>query len=199
MTWTHDMKSQRLVVDSPTGALEGATGSYEKRLADLEGLYLDAEAFAERATTGSDTIVYRVHDLRPTDRPGDMIVGTSALEPGTIGDEYYMTRGHLHAVSDRPEVYHCVHGHGVMLMEDSEGNSDAIDMTPGVVAYVAPGWIHRSVNVGSERFVTVFSYPADAGQDYAVIETAGGMASLIVTDGDGDGWKLVDNERHVGR
>ncbi|MGI9644793.1 MAG: glucose-6-phosphate isomerase family protein [Ilumatobacteraceae bacterium] len=198
MTWTHDMKSQRLVVDAATGGLEGATGSYEKRLADLDGLYLDADAFAQRAAIDADTIVYRVHDLRPTDRAGDMIVGTSALEPGTIGAEYYMTRGHLHAISDRPEVYHCVHGHGVMLMEDSEGNSDAIDMTPGVVAYVAPGWIHRSVNVGPERFVTVFSYPADAGQDYAVIEKAGGMASLVVTDGDG-GWKLIENERYVGR
>ena len=197
MTWTHDMKSQRLVVDSSTGALEGATASYEKALADLDGLYLDTEAFAERAATDSDTVVYRVHDLRPTDRPGDMIVGTSALEPGTIGDEYYMTRGHLHAISDRPEVYHCLHGHGVMLMEDAEGMSDAIEMTPGVVAYVAPGWIHRSVNVGSERFVTVFTYPADAGQDYGVIEVAGGMASLVVVDG--DGWKLIDNERYVGR
>jgi len=197
MTWTHDMASQRLVVDAPTGALEGATTTYEKRLADLEGLYLDDDAFAARAATDADTIVYRVHDLRPSDRSGDMIVGTSALEPGTIGDEYYMTRGHLHAISNRPEVYHCVHGHGVMLMEDSRGKSDAIDMTPGVVAYVAPGWIHRSVNVGADRFVTVFSYPADAGQDYGVIEQASGMASLVVVDD--DGWKLIDNERYVAR
>ncbi len=198
MTWTHDMKSQRLVVHAPTGDLEGATSTYEKRLADLSGLYLDDEAFAERSATDADTIVYRVHDLRPSDRAGDMIVGTSALEPGTIGDEYYMTRGHLHALSDRPEIYHCVHGHGVMLMEDSDGNADAIDMTPGVIAYVAPGWIHRSVNVGSERFVTVFSYPADAGQDYAVIERAGGMSMRAVVD-DHDGWCLVPNTKYVGR
>ena len=198
MTWTHDMKSQRLVVDAPTGGLDGATSTYEKRLGDLDGLYLDGEAFAERAATDADTVVYRVHDLRPSDRSGDMIVGTSALEPGKIGDEYYMTRGHLHAISDRPEVYHCVHGHGVMLMEDSEGNADAIDMTPGVVAYVAPGWIHRSVNVGDDLFVTVFSYPADSGQDYDVIERAGGMSALVVDDGAG-GWKLIDNERYVGR
>lgn len=198
MTWTNDMKSQRLVVDAPTGGLDGATSTYEKRLADLEGLYLDGDAFSERAGTDADTVVYRVHDLRPSDRGSDMIVGTSALEPGTIGDEYYMTRGHLHALSDRPEVYHCVHGRGVMLMEDADGNTDVIEMTSGVIAYVAPGWIHRSVNVGDDRFVTVFCYPADAGQDYAVIETAGGMASRVVVDPDA-GWKLVDNERYSGR
>jgi glucose-6-phosphate isomerase len=126
-----------------------------------------------------------------------MIVGTSALEPGTIGEEYYMTRGHLHAKVDRPEVYHCVHGRGVMLLEDSLGNVDSIEMTPGTVAYVAPGWIHRSVNVGSDRFVTVFSYPADSGQNYEVIAEAGGMAALVVVDG--GHWKLADNPRYVRR
>lgn len=198
MTWTHEMKSQRLVVDPPTGGLDGAASTYEKKLGDLEGLYRDADAFAERTATDADTVVYRVHDLRPSDRSGDMIVGTSALEPGRIGDEYYLTRGHLHAISDRPEVYHCVHGHGVMLMEDEAGNTDAIEMTPGVIAYVAPGWIHRSVNVGDDRFVTVFSYPADAGQNYQVIEEAGGMASRVVVDG-ASGWKLVANDRYLGR
>jgi glucose-6-phosphate isomerase len=197
MTWQHETKSKRLVVDAPTGALEGATSTYEKRLGDLDGLYFDTNAFDQRAATDADTVVYRVHDLRPSARPGDLIVGTSALEPGTIGEEYYMTRGHLHAIADRPEVYHCVHGRGVMLMEDSLGNIDTIEMTPGTVAYVAPGWIHRSVNVGSDRFVTVFSYPADAGQYYEVIEQAGGMASLVVVDN--DDWKLVDNARYVGR
>ena len=84
-----------------------------------------------------------------------------------------------------------------MLMEDEHGNADAIEMTPGVVAYVAPGWIHRSVNVGEDRFVTMFAYPADSGQDYGVIEDAGGMSARVVVDDDG-GWKLVDDERYTG-
>jgi glucose-6-phosphate isomerase, archaeal len=36
-----------------------------------------------------------------------------------------------------------------------------------------------------------FAYPADAGQDYAIIERSGGMRARVVMDG--DGWKLVDN------
>lgn len=197
MNWTHDTRSHRLVVDNSTGNLEGSTSSYEKRLGDLDGLYVDSQAFEKRAATDADTIVYRVNDLRPSEKTGDLIVGTSALEPGTIGDEFYMTRGHLHGVVDRPEIYHCIHGHGVMLMEDSRGTTDAMEMLPGTVVYVAPGWIHRSVNVGSERFVTVFSYPADSGQNYEVIAEAGGMRSLVVTDG--EGWRLADNPRYVGR
>ena len=34
-----------------------------------------------------------------------------------------------------------------------------------------------------------FAYPADSGQDYAIIEKAGGMRSRIVDDGKG-GWML---------
>lgn len=197
MNWQHGTTSARLVVDDLTGALDGANNSYEKRLDELDGVYFDTNAFAKVAATEGDSIVYRVNDLRPSDRAGDIIVGTSALEPGIIGEEYYMTRGHLHAKADRPEVYHCVHGHGVMLLEDIRGTVDSIEMTPGVIAYVAPGWIHRSVNTGLERFVTVFSYPADSGQNYEVISDAGGMAALVVVDN--DGWKLVDNPRYVSR
>ena len=56
-----------------------------------------------------------------------------------------------------------------------------------------PYWIHRSVNVGSEELVMTFAYPADSGQDYAIIDKAGGMRSRIVDDGKG-GWVAVDND-----
>jgi glucose-6-phosphate isomerase len=37
-----------------------------------------------------------------------------------------------------------------------------------------------------------FCYPADAGQDYGIIEQAGGMRQRILDDGAG-GWVAVDN------
>jgi glucose-6-phosphate isomerase len=65
-------------------------------------------------------------------------------------------------------------------------------MTPQSVVYVPPHWIHRSVNTGPGTLVTLFCYPADAGQDYEVIQHAGGMRSRVVSDGP-RGWRLVDN------
>jgi glucose-6-phosphate isomerase len=38
----------------------------------------------------------------------------------------------------------------------------------------------------------LFCYPADSGQDYSIIEKAGGMRMRIVDDGAG-GWKQIDN------
>lgn len=185
-------------VDPETGEMTGRTRRYEKRFDDLAGLFADEAAFAEVARLRGSEVAYQVDEFRPSDRAGDVIFGTSTLYPGRIGDEFIFTRGHIHAVGDRPEIYLCQSGHGVMLMELADGTVRAEEMTPNRVVYVAPHWIHRSVNVGAAPLVTLFCYPADAGQDYDIIGRAGGMRDLIVDDGTG-GWKRVANPRYQPR
>jgi glucose-6-phosphate isomerase, archaeal len=187
-----------LLMPLPDGRLTGATGSYEKRLGDMDGVYRDAAAYsAALAEHGPDLLVYRVEENRVGEGTGALIVGTSTLEPGRYGDEYAMTRGHLHALADRAELYYCLSGVGVMLLETLDGRSEAIGMNPGDAVHVPGHWVHRSVNVGAEPFVTMFCYGADAGQDYDLIRRAGGMASLVVAD-QGGGWRTRPNPEHVG-
>ncbi len=183
------------VLISPAGEMTGRTRRYEKRYHELAGLFADEAAYAEIARTRGTEVAYRVDEFRPSDRAGDMIFGTSTLQPGRVGDEFLFTRGHIHAVGDRPEIYLCQSGHGVMLMELADGTVRAEEMTPNGLVYVAPHWIHRSVNVGGVPLVTLFCYPADAGQDYEIIARSGGMRDLIVDDGEG-GWKRVANPRY---
>lgn len=184
-----------VLVDPDTGEMKGRTRRYEKRFDDLAGLFADEAAFAEVARARGSEIAYQVDEFRPSDRAGDVIFGTSTLYPGQVGREFIFTRGHIHAVSDRPEIYLCQAGHGVMLMELADGTVRAEEMRPNSVVYVAPHWIHRSVNVGSGPLITLFCYPADAGQDYDIIGRAGGMHDLIVDDGIG-GWKRAPNPRY---
>lgn len=180
------------------GAIGGRTGGYDKVLDDLRGVYSDDHAFETAVSQhGEDSLVYRVEEHRNVEGPGALIVGTSTLLPGRIGEEFALTRGHLHAKSDRDELYYCLSGRGVMLLETLSGESRAIPMSPGDAVHVPGHWVHRSVNVGDEPFVSLFCYPADAGQDYGLIADAGGMAQLVVADGDG-GWTTCPNPRHVG-
>jgi len=180
------------------GAIGGGTGGYDKTLDDLRGVYIDDCAFETAvAEQGEDGLAYRVEEHRNVEGPGALIVGTSTLFPGRIGEEFALTRGHLHAKADRAELYHCLSGRGVMLLETISGQNRAIPMSPGDAVHVPGHWVHRSVNVGEEPFVSLFCYPADAGQDYGLIADAGGMAQLVVTDGDG-GWTIRPNPRHVG-
>lgn len=178
-------------VDPGDGELSGASGRYEKKLKDLEGLYADAAAFAAAVGLQGENVVYQVTDQRPEAVQGDLIFGVTRMEPGRIGDEFYMTRGHIHARANRPETYVGEAGEGLMLLESPEGEVRIVEIGPRILCYVPPYWIHRSINIGAGPLVMSFCYPADAGQDYEVIARSGGMKSRIVADG--NGWRAVPN------
>lgn len=182
----------------PGGAMTNPTGAKRTRIRDLAGLFADEAAFAALSAANGDALAYGVDEFRPERAaPQELIFGTSTLEPGRVGDEFFMTRGHIHVKSDRPEIYFCQEGRGVMHMELPSGETKPMEMHPGIVIHVPPYWIHRSVNTGTAPLVTFFCYPADAGQDYEIIARAGGMRTLIVADG--DGWREAPNPRYRGR
>jgi glucose-6-phosphate isomerase, archaeal len=178
-------------IDAATGAMGHATGQYDKRLADLAGLYADSAAFDSACATEGDRIVYRVRDVKPGGTTGDLAFGTTHMEPGRIGEEYFMTRGHIHATANRPETYYGESGDGVMILESPAGETRIMPISARMMIYVPPCWIHRSVNVGTVPLVMTFCYPADSGQDYGIIARSNGMATRIVADG--AGWKAVPN------
>ncbi|GAA5066307.1 glucose-6-phosphate isomerase [Thermocatellispora tengchongensis] len=178
------------------GVLRGGDGRYEKFLGDLAGLYRDEAAYRAALAADAGAPVYWVETSTPEHGDGALTVGISVLEPGTIGDEFYMTRGHLHRLADRAELYYGLSGRGVMLLESLDGESRAVEIGPGTAVHVPGHWVHRSVNVGEERLATLFCYPADAGQDYEIIARAGGMRRLVVRDG--DGWTTRPNPDHTG-
>lgn len=180
------------LVDVSAGELKGATNRYTKTLADLAGLYEDEAAFEAARKQLGDTVVYEVTDYKPSADAGDMIIGVTRMIPGRIGREYFLTRGHIHANANRPEMYYGESGHGIMLLESPDGEIRTVEIKPRTMCYVPPYWIHRSVNVGADELVMTFAYPADSGQDYDIIAKAGGMRSRIVDDGKG-GWTAVDN------
>lgn len=193
-----DIDSPAKLAISPSGVLNGNNGIYTKHLADMGGVYRDSAAYdAAVAAQGRDELVYRVESQSYGPHAGALTIGTSTLLPGQYGDEFAVTRGHLHAVSDRAELYYCLSGRGVMLLETVDGRSEAVELTPGEAVNVPGEWVHRSVNVGDEPFVTLFTYATDAGQDYQLIADAGGMKNLVVADARG-GWAVRPNPDHTG-
>ena len=181
-------------IDPFSGELTGATSHYSKKLIDLAGLYEDEVRFSQAVEQAGDSVIYRVSDVRPDAFHGDLIFGTTFMNLGRIGNEFFMTRGHIHAKANRPETYYGESGEGLMLLESPEGATQVLEVLPRQMIYVPPFWIHRSVNIGSVPLVLSFCYPSDSGQDYSIIERSGGMASRIVADG--SGWKEVPNSSY---
>lgn len=183
------------VISPATGIGDGFAAHYRKTFADMFGVYQETGG---KLDAKGDELSYEVFSTAPSDLPGALTVGTSVLEPGRIGEEYVLTRGHLHRIADRAEMYFGLRGHGVMLLENLEGETHALEIVPGSLVYVPGGWLHRSVNVGSDVLVTLFCFSADSGQNYEIVEQAGGMKKLVVDDGLGS-WMLKDNPRYVPR
>jgi len=180
-------------IGSEPGSNNSFGERYVKPFKDVFDIYSDRTAANK---IDPDSVAYEVQSNSRTNSEGDLIFGVTVLNPGLVGEEFRMTRGHLHELSNRAEIYYCLSGNGVMLMDDSSGKTEAVPMSSGDIVYVPGHWIHRSVNVGDTPLVTLFCFSSDAGQNYSIIGEYNGMAMKVVTDGRG-GWQLSKNESYV--
>ncbi len=166
-----------------------------RNLSAMRGQFLDQQAYDELLAKG-DALVYEVYEIRRPEVAGEFLMGVSVIHPGKVGREFFMTKGHFHAIRETAEIYICMKGEGYMVMENSEGESSVEPFTPGKVLYVAPGWAHRSVCTSrQEDLVFFFAYPANAGHDYGTIEKQG--FRKLVLEGP-LGIEIVDNPRWRG-
>lgn len=164
----------------------------ERRLSAMKGQFLDADAF-QAMLADDDALLYEVYEIKRPEIAGELLNGLSIVHPGKVGDEYYMTKGHFHTVLETSEVYYCLKGEGVMVMETPEGEWAVEPLRPNSVLYVPPRWAHRSVNTSlTEDLVTFFVYPGDAGHDYGTIETQGFRKLVVERNGSP---AIVDNPR----
>jgi glucose-6-phosphate isomerase len=163
-----------------------------RRLSDLKGQFLDQEAFSARLAV-EDPLLYEVFEIKRPEVAGELFYGLSIVHPGKIGDEYYMTKGHFHILLDAAEVYYCLQGEGMMVMETHRGEWAVEPLQPHKVLYVPPGWAHRSVNTSrTEALVTFFVYPGNAGHDYGSIEKQGFRRLVVERNG---APQVIDNPR----
>lgn len=154
-----------------------------RRLSSMKGQYRDTAAY-ERMIAHEDTLLYEVYELLVPAVEGELLHGVSIVHPGKVGDEYFMTKGHYHSVLETAEVYYCMRGNGMMVMETPEGESDVKLLSPGQVLYVPPRWAHRTVNTHpSDDLITFFVYPGNAGHNYGTIERQGFRKLVVEEDG----------------
>jgi len=180
-------------ISSPSGIPTRYENHIVRRLSAMKGQYADQVAY-EAMLARDDVVLYEVYEI---DRPkvsGELMNGISMVHPGKVGEEYFMTKGHFHAMMDTAEIYYCLQGTGVMVMETPEVDWAVEDLRPGIVLYIPPYWAHRSVNTSAENvdLVTYFVYPGHAGHDYGTIETQGFRKLIVERDGQ---LCIVDNPR----
>lgn len=152
-----------------------------RRLSDLVGVF-DREDIRQGLADADDGIVYSVVSSPVPETRGELPQSITIIRPGTVGTEFYMTKGHQHP-DPQGEIYLGLAGVGGLLLFDGE-RSSWVEMSPGVIGYIPPGWAHRSVNTGTEDYRFLAVYPGSAGHDYRwVLEH--GMGRRVLSGDDG--------------
>ena len=154
-----------------------------KRYVSIMASQFADQAAAQALAEGDNPLLYEFYGLDLPEESGVLQFGSTTLYPGKVGEEYFMTKGHFHTILDTSEIYYCLSGQGMMLMETPEGEVDWKELKPGDALYVPGRWAHRSINTGSEPLVMFFVYRADAGHDYGTIEEKGYRKIVVEHDG----------------
>jgi glucose-6-phosphate isomerase, archaeal len=166
-----------------SGSMTGAEiKESSKTVGDLHRIFRDA---AQGAGVDSKEIVYRVQWWAPVNPgvAGGLFWGVTAIEPGKVGDEYFMTHGHFHADRTRAEYYGTVSGKGMLIRMDEDRKTWGEEMSPGSLHYIDGRHAHRVANTGDEPLIFWASWPSDAGYDYATIAERGFGSRLISKEG----------------
>lgn len=161
-----------VMLDFGSGALTPYTGSFDRRLSEMAGAYADQRAVRRLLAAGQDPVIYFGYDADVPHVADHLPFRTTIVNPGTVGSEFFMTKGHHHG-RDTAEVYVGMSGTGLMIMETRDGRFATEPLVPSATVYVPPGWAHRTVNTGPEPLVFLATYPGDAGHDYESIERSG--------------------------
>ena len=144
-----------------------------RNASDLRGYYRDTEALEKIILESDDPLHYEVFEEDIPEQYGHLRFCISKLQPGSVGGECFMTKGHYHDVPETSEIYLCLSGDGFMLMKTSEGRCEAEPMKKWRLVYVPPFWAHRSVNTGKVPLISLCIYPGEAGHNYGDIEKEG--------------------------
>ena len=115
----------------------------------MRDLFLDQD---RAATKDPETILYRVQYWLPVaEGTAGLFWGTTVIEPGRVGDEYFMTHGHFHAAGDRAEFYATVQGRGALILMDESASTWFEPMKSGSLHYI-PG--HGAQSCEYQRYPT---------------------------------------------
>lgn len=159
--------------DAAAGTLSPQGPTLQRRMSDLEGLFEDHAAWQEAVDNGNP-VVYSVVSSQVPELDRELPQSITTIEAGSLSNEFWMTKGHQHP-NAQGEIYLGLSGTGGLLMFN--GSETAwVDMLPGVIGYIPPGWAHRSINVGSDPYRFLAVYPGGAGHDYGwVLEHGMGL------------------------
>src|SRR6476659_7816457 len=161
------------VIFSGTTLIGKPVEKLTRTIGDLKGLFADQNAF-------EDESYFPVKE----GTEGGLFFGITRLQPGTIGNEYLMTKGHSHVIENRAEFYWGIEGEGMLLFMDKDRNTWAEKMYPGSLHYISGFTAHGVCNTGISVLSFGACWSSDAGHNYEMIAKKGFSKRLMKINGE---------------
>lgn len=180
------------ILDFAKASIKTFKKKVEVKLSDLKDFFQDKNVVNQILSRGDNPVIYQYYEHPQEEIYGNLNFGITIINPGKIGNEYYLTRGHYHAKKEAAEVYMGLRGKGIMIMQNEMGQASHIPISKGTVVYVPPFWAHRTVNVSEEKLSFFYVYPSDAGHNYETIKESG-FAKLVIEENKKP--KIIDNPK----
>ena len=179
-------------INRETGKLEPYLNKSVRRVSDMKDFFVDKDA-VEKAIEDSNPVVYEVFAVPTSSEIGYLSYATTVIYPGTVGKEYFMTKGHYHEDKNASEVYICLDGDGRIIMQNLLGDVIVAKFEKDYVVFVPPSYAHRTVNVGNMPLKFIAIYPSNAGHDYSSILNTG-FKKLVIKEGGQP--QVIDNPNY---
>ena len=150
-----------------------------RRLSEIANIF--SQTAEVQSLAAHNPLIYEFVDLRDGLAGSMMSFGLTILQPGAVGGEYYMTKGHFHAAQqDGDEVYLGISGQGRLLLQSRQGEHRVMELVPGAILYTPLAWAHRTVNVGRVPLVFFSIWPSATAYDYEEITRRGGFPERVM-------------------
>jgi glucose-6-phosphate isomerase len=167
----------------PATAVISAFEGNNRWLSQLDDCFADELAYQAMLSQG-DQVVYGLTNIDMASGEGQLHYGLGILQPGKVGSEYFMTRGHLHAWRPAAEVYICLRGQGMMILEhETEATVSVLRFSANTVVYVPGYTAHRTINIDTQPLVYWGILSSEAGHDYEAIRQRNFSQVVIELDG----------------
>lgn len=145
---------------------KGFDNKVVRKLKDMSSFFSDQKAVQKLLK--ENPLMYVVYEKIE----GNVSYSFTVMEPGKVGEEFYMTKGHCHEVPS-PELIHIVDGEGVLVLQNEKGETKKIKLEKGIIYVIPTDYAHRVVNVGKKKLSFVCVYQTKAGHDYSIVEKEG--------------------------
>jgi glucose-6-phosphate isomerase len=177
-----ELKDTPVRLDDHKGLIGDTIQTTDRTLEQIAKIFEDQEAL-KSMDLSQKAYEVTIYQPVPEGTEGGLFYGYTTIYPGKVGAEYFMTKGHFHAIMDRSEFYWGIRGEGILLYMDEHRRSWAEIMKPGSLHYIPGRVAHRTINTGNEPLFFGACWPSDAGHDYGTILEKGFSARVKSVDG----------------